>query len=78
MYVFHVYISVEKSMLILIILLYDIVYYVYANFSYFYLGIFCLRSFCLLKRTFKLSKKCLILFGNNSVNVWILCISVFI
>ena len=37
---------------------------VYANFSHFYLGIFCLFQFSL-----KLSKKCVLLFGNNSESV---------
>ena len=45
---------------------------VYANFSHFHLGIFRLRIFYLFKCPFKLSKKCLLLFGENSVKVWIL------
>ena len=42
---------------------------VYADFSHFYVGIFCLRIFCLLKCPLKLSKKCLLLFGKNSVKL---------
>ena len=42
---------------------------VYANFSHFHLGIFRMRIFCLFKFPFKLSKKCLLLFGENSVKV---------
>ena len=44
---------------------------VHANFSHFYFVIFSLRIFCLFKCPLKLSKKCLLLFGNNSVKVWI-------
>ena len=45
---------------------------VHANFSHFYLGIFSLRIFCQFECPLILSKKCLLLFGNNSVKVWIL------
>ena len=39
---------------------------VHANVSHFYLGIFSLKIFCLFECPSKLSKKCLLLFGNNS------------
>ena len=39
---------------------------VYATFSHFYLGIFCLKFFFLFKCPLKLSKKCLLQLGNNS------------
>ena len=49
----------------------------HANFSHFYSGIFPLRIFCLFKCPLKLSKKCLLLFGNNSVKMWILFDTIF-
>ena len=49
-------------------------YLLHANFSQFYLGIFFLRIFCLFKCPLKLSRKCLLLFGNDPVKVWIYCL----
>ena len=46
-----------------------IICFVHANFSHFYLGIFSLRICYLFKCPLKLSKKFLLLFGNNSVKV---------
>ena len=40
---------------------------VHGNFSHCYLGIFSLKIFYLFKCPLKISKKCLLLFGNNSV-----------
>ena len=53
----------------------------HANFSHFYLGIFSLRIFCLFRFPLKLSKKCLLLSGNNSVKseyclIWALTMSI--
>ena len=45
---------------------------VHANFSHSYSGIFSFRIFCLFKCPLKLSKRYLLLFGNNSVKVWTL------
>ena len=39
---------------------------IHANFSQFYLGIFSMKIFYLFKCPWKLSNKCLLLFGNNS------------
>ena len=47
--------------------------YVHANFSHFYLGIFCLRISCLFQVSIETLKKCLLMFGNNCErmnNVW--------
>ena len=42
---------------------------VHANFSHFYLEFTLLKIFCPFECSLKLSKKCLLVFGNNSVKV---------
>ena len=46
---------------------------VHANFSHLYLEFTLLKIFCPFECSLKLSKKCLLVFGNNSVKVSVSC-----